>query len=163
MAETKITYGTSTGITLTLNGLASSATVGRCSTAVDNSSTLFADAMITVSITTGSGSMANDKAVYVYLYASEDGTNYINCESGTLGTDAAYTTIVPTIHKLAAVIPVATASKIYTTVFNILSVLGFMPRKWGLIVVNYSGQSLYAGTGETGHIKSFTGITYTTA
>jgi hypothetical protein len=107
--------------------------------------------------------MANDKAVYVYLYASEDGTNYINEESGTLGTDAAYTLNAATIHKLAAVIPVLTASKIYTTAFNVLSVLGFMPRKWGLILVNYSGQSLYAGTGEAGHIKTFTGITYTTA
>jgi len=162
MPTTKITYGTSTAITCTLASLASSATVGRCSTAVDNTSNLYDDAIVTLSVKSGSGTMANDKAVYVYVYGSEDGTNYDIEESGTLGSDAAYTINSLTNHKLAAVLNALTASTTYTAVFSVAQVYGgVMPRKWGLIIVNYCGVAL-DGT-EGNHIKSYTGITYTTA
>jgi len=162
MAVTKITYGTSTAITCTLASLASSATAGRCSTAVDNTSNLYDDAIVTLSVKSGAGVMANDKAVYVYVYGSEDGTNYDIEESNTLGSDAAYTINAPTNHKLAAVLNVLTAAKVYTAVFSVAQVYGgVMPRKWGLIIVNYSGQALDATEGN--HIKTYTGITYTTA
>ena len=72
----KIAYGSSTGITCTLASLASSATVGRTCTAVVNTSNLFDDVLVTLAIKTGAGAPANDKAVYAYLFGSEDGTNY---------------------------------------------------------------------------------------
>jgi len=162
MAVTKITYGTSTAITCTLASLASSATAGRCSTAVDNTSNLYDDAIVTLSVTSGAGTMANDKAVYVYVYGSEDGTNYDIEESNTLGSDAAYTINSPTNHKLAAVLNILTEAKVYTAVFSVAQVYGgVMPRKWGLIIVNFSGQALNGTEGN--HIKTYTGITYTTA
>ena len=160
----KISYGTSTAITCSLapggTGLASSATVGRCSTAVDNTTNLFDDAIVTVSIKTGSGSMANDKAVYIYVYGSEDGTNYEEEESNSPATDGSYTINAPTIFRGPIVIPVLTAAKIYTKVFTVANMFGgVMPRKWGIIIINFTGQAL--DTTEANHIKSYTGIYYT--
>lgn len=162
MATAKIAYASSAALTLTLASLGSSATAARCSTAVDNSSNLYDDVLVTLGIKSGSGTMANDKNVYVFAYGSEDGTNYDAEETGTLGSDAAYTMNAPTNHVLVGSIYVPTAAKVYTKVFSIAQAFGgIMPRKWGLIVRNYSGQSL--DSTEENHIKSYTGITYTVA
>jgi len=116
------------------------------------------DALVTVTLTTGAGTQANDKAVYVYLYASEDGTNYDQEEGNSPASDATYTINSPTIYKGPVVIPVATASKAYNKVFSVGSIFGgVMPRKWGIIVVNFTGQTLAAGA------ATYTGITYTNA
>lgn len=162
MAVTKITYATSAAITCTINTLASSATVGRSCLAIDNSSNLYDDALVALAIKTGAGAPANDKAIYAYIFGSEDGTNFDQEESNAPGTDAAYTINAPTIFKGPIVIPVLTAAKVYLKTFTIAQFFGgVMPRKWGFIIVNYAGQSL--DTTEGNHIKSYTGITYTTA
>ena len=159
---TKIKYSTSTAITCTLASLASSATVGRCSTAIDNTTNLYDDAIVTLSIKTGANAPANDKAIYVYVYGSEDGTNYEQEESNSPASDGAYTINAPTIFRLAAIIPILTAAKIYTTVFSIATMYnGIMPRKWGIIVINFAGQAL--DSTETNHIKTYTGINYTSS
>ena len=156
----KISYATSTTITCTLASLASSATVGRSCTAVDNTSNLYDDALVTLSIKTGVGSPANDKAVYIYVSGTEDGNNFELEESNGVSTDTSYTINSPTIFKGPIVIPVLTAAKTYTRVFSLAQFFnGVMPRKWTLIIVNYSGQSLDATEGN--HTKSYTGITYT--
>jgi hypothetical protein len=73
-ADIKARYGTSNqAITITINSLASSATAGRASTAVDNSSNLFLDALVTVKISFPNLAVANDQAVYVYAYGTSDG------------------------------------------------------------------------------------------
>ena len=159
-----IVYGTSTAIVCSLApggvGLASSATVGRTCTAVVNTSDLFVDALVTLSIKTGAGAPANDKAVYAYLFGSEDGTNYDQEESLAPGTDGAYTINAITVFKGPLVIPVLTAAKVYTKVFSVAPFFGgVLPRKWGFIVVNFAGQALDATEGN--HIKTYTGIKYT--
>lgn len=155
-----IKYGTSTAITCTLASLASSATVGRTCTAVVNTTNLFVDALVTLSIKTGAGAPANDKAVYAYIFGSEDATNFDQEESNAPGTDGAYTINSPTIFKGPVVIPVLTAAKVYTKVFTIAQFFsGIMPTKWGFIVVNFAGQAL--DTTEANHIKTYTGITFT--
>jgi hypothetical protein len=111
-ADIKARYGTSNqAITITINSLASSATAGRASTAVDNSSNLFLDALVTVKISFPNLAVANDQAVYVYAYGTSDGgTTYTGAITGT---DAAYTMDDPTVLRLIGVIPIPTLNKAY--------------------------------------------------
>lgn len=161
MAVTKITYGTSTAITCTLASLADSATVGRQSTVVDNTSNLYDDALLFIQVKTA-GTLATPFAVYVYIFGSEDGTNYI-ADDGVIGaTDAAYTVNAASNLKGPFIINTPVTAKIYATTVSVASCFGgIMPRKWGFVVVNDSGAALSATEGD--HLKSYTGITYTTA
>jgi len=154
----KISYGTSTAITITLNSLASSATVGRQSTVVDNTSNLFDDVYVTVIITTSASALGSDKSVYVYFTGSEDGTNY-DQDDGVMGTtDAAYTINASSNLKGPGVISCITSSKVYNRTFILSQFFGgIVPRKWGMVVCNFTNQSLSA----SGNSASYTGITYT--
>lgn len=160
MATIKIAYATSTAITCTVASLASSATVGRECTAVDNTSNLYDDAMVYAQFKTSASALANDKTVYLYFYGSEDGTNYI--ESAT-GSDAGFTIFSPS--NLRGPFPVSCPSSSTTYKAVVGSVAsyfnGVLPRKWGFVVVNYTGQALDSTGGN--HALSYTGITYTVA
>ncbi len=153
-----IKYGTTTAITITLNSLASSATVGRQATVVTNAVNLFDDVLVTIILSTAAGAPANDKAVYVYLAGSEDGTNY-DQDDGVIGaTDAAYTVNAPSNLKGPIAVNCPTASKVYNKVFSLAQFFGGrVPLKWVPVVVNFEGQSLNA----SGNSMSYTGITYT--
>lgn len=160
----KIAYGaTATGITITLNSLASSATAGRQSTVVDNTSNLYTDALVQVQLTVPTGgSPANDKCAYVYVFGTADTTTptypaerSVAGTQATVGaTDAAYSVADPTVSGtpliLAAVIaiPVAPTSTNGVYVTNPFSVAqcfgGILPPKWGIVVRNYSGQTLHS-------------------
>src|SRR5258708_68142 len=96
MATVKTAYGTSTAITCTLASLASSSGAGRGSTAIDNSVNLYDDALVTVSVKTSSSVLANDKAVYIYVYGSEDGIVYSGSSAEAEGTNIAVTLDSPT-------------------------------------------------------------------
>lgn len=162
MATVNISYASSTTITCTLASLASSATVGRQCTVVDNTTNKYIDALLTISIKTSASALANDKAVYVYLSGSEDGTNF-DQDDATFGTtDAAYTINTASNLKGPGVISCPTSAKVYTKTFSVASFFGgVMPRKWGFAIVNFTGQALDATEGN--HIKSYTGITETVA
>lgn len=143
MADIKAKYGTfGQAITITLNSLASSATAGRESDIIDNSSNLYLDALVQVAISFPNLTPANDKAVYVYAYASVDGGT--TCSGGVSPTDGVYNFDDPTPLKLIGIIPTPTANKNYVS--SALSVAqafgGVLPQKWGIIVRNYTGQSL---------------------
>src|SRR5688572_7163853 len=94
-------YSNSFSITITLNGLASSATAGREGTSVSNATDRYEDVHVTPKVTLATGTPSNDKAVYVYAWGSEDGTTLPDNVSGA---DAAITLRVPTILRLAAII-----------------------------------------------------------
>ena len=160
MATTfKPVYGTSTAITCTLASLAASSTVGRSSVAIDNTTNLFIDALVTLAIKTGAGAIGGNKGIWVYVFGSEDGTNYEQEESNVPGTDISYTINTPTVFRLAAIIPVANSAKVYERVFSIARLFGgVMPRKWGLIVCNDTGTAL--DTTEGNHIKQYSGIQF---
>jgi hypothetical protein len=150
--DIKQVFGTSTGLTITLNSLASSATAGRESTVVDNSSTLYVDALVTVIVDLAAGAPANDQAVYVYAYGSEDGTNYTD---NATGTDAAITLRTPTNLRLIGIINTPVDGAVYPQVFTVAHVFGgVLPRKWGIVVRNYSGQA-FAGSGNS---ASYSGV-----
>ena len=157
MANIKQEFGTSTAITITLNDLASSATAGRESTVVDNSTNKFIDALVYVTVNVGAGTPANGKCAYIYAYGSEDGTNYTD---NATGSDAAITLRDPTNLRLVAVISMPTASLTYKVVFNIASAFGgALPRKWGIVVRNHCGIALAASA----NVASYSGIYYTSA
>lgn len=157
-AEIKVKYAaaSATAITITLNSLASGA--AREGTAVDNSSALLLDALVQVTVTTPALTPAADKAVYVYAYGALEATSpeYPSDDNGITGVDAAYTPNDPTNLKLIGVIPVLTASKTYRS--EPLSVAaafgGILPVKWGIVVLNKSGQALAA----SGNSAKYMGI-----
>ena len=153
----KIKYGTSTAITITLASLGSSATVGRESTAIDNSTNRFIDALVRVTLKTDTGSIGNESAAYVYAYGSEDGTNY---PENITGSDAAYTQLAPTVLRLIGVVPLLAQSTTYKS--QPMSVAqafgGRLPRKWGIVVRNYCGIAMTGTAGD--HAAYYTGIQY---
>ena len=158
MADIKIKYGTSTGMTITLASLASSATAARESTAIDNTSNLYDDALVYVSCKLQSGSPANDKAIYIFAYGSEDGTNYTD---NATGSDAAVTMRDPTNLRLIGIIstPDSGALTYKGGPFSVAQAFGgLMPRKWGIVVRNYTGVTFDATEGN--HTKTYTGIHY---
>lgn len=158
MATVKEALASSTGLTVTLASLASSATAGRASVAVDNSSNLYLDALVEVTAVLTTGTIGNDKAVYVYAYGSLDGTNY---SEAVTGSDAAYTMDAPSALPLLGVIPFSAQS--LTRRSRPLSVAaafgGILPTKWGIVVVNFTGIALAA----SGSAAIYTGLTATVA
>jgi hypothetical protein len=160
MADTKAKFGTSTAITCTLASLASSATAGRGCLAVDNTTTAFESIPCTVGVKTSASALANDKGVYVYAFGSEDGTNYNASSAEAVGTDAAVTLDAP-INMPYVFLATPAVSTTYRIVFDVVQVLGFIPRKWGIVVRNYTGQNLDSTEGN--HQKTFTGVGRTIA
>lgn len=151
---TKLAYATSTSITISFNSISDG--TARESTAVDNTSNLYLDAIVRVSVAVGT--VASEKRVLVYAYGSEDGSTYPDTVTGS---DAAITLENPTVVTLACAIPTPSNSKTYESdAFSIARLYGgVMPRKWGLIVANRSGAAL-SGSGNS---ASYTGISLTTA
>jgi hypothetical protein len=158
----KISYqaasGVPTSITCTINSLANSATVGRQSTVIDNSSNLYVDALVLVSITNPSSGQASPNSVYVYLFGSPDGTYYTQDDGAMGASDAAYTVNSPSNLKGPFAMYCPTASKVYNEMFSVASFFGgVMPYKWGIVVVNNTGATLAS----SGNLAEYTGIWYT--
>lgn len=144
-------YGTSNqAITCTLTSLANatgSYGAGRASTAVDNTTNLFLDALVQVKVKTSASALANDQAVYVYAYGTADGgTDYTD---GITGTDAAFTGTNPPNTRLIGVInAVATSTTYVGGPWSVaLAFGGVLPDHWGIYVVNFTGQTLDASVG----------------
>jgi hypothetical protein len=149
MTTATISYGTSTSITLTLPA----ANAARESTAIDNTTNKFVDALVHVKFT--AGTVATNKQALVWVYGSEDGTNF---DGAATGTDAAYTMRVPDAFALGCVIPTPTNSAVYQKTFSVAQLFGgVLPRKWGLVF-----QSDGTGTPASGSF-TYTGIKYDSA
>ncbi len=136
MSVQKPSYGTSVVLTTTnLQSLASSATAGWQSAAIDNAAALALAVIIRVKAVMAAGSPANDKTIYVYAYESEDGTNYTDNATGSEGT---LTRRDPTNFTLLGTIAVPTSGALtYEKVFQYAPMV--MPRKWGIYINNFTG------------------------
>lgn len=149
MATVKEGFSAPAAITCTLASLGSSGTVGRASTAVDNSTNLYLDALVTCTMTQAAGAVANDKAIYLYAYGSIDGSTY---PEGITGTDAAYTILgaasaLTTALRLIGVIPAVASDTNLHGPFAVAPAFGgILPPKWGILVLNYGGQTLTSGS-----------------
>lgn len=154
----QLSYGTSTAIAITLTSLAHSLTAGRQSTAVDNTSNLYMDAILQVRFRLAAGTPGVDQAVYVYIYGSEDGTNYTDGGSIT-GSDAALTLRTPTNMTMLQTIFAATAGGLLFSgqpVSVALAFGGMLPRKWGVVIRNATNLAFSSTAGD--HVVSYTGI-----
>jgi hypothetical protein len=161
MADMKLAYGSSTAITISLASKTSSATVGQESTAIDNSSDLFVDAIVQLTIAFQSGTPSADETVYVFAYGSEDGTVFTD---NATGSNASITLRQPPAARLIGTIPVPDSGGLtyegqpmrVAAAFG-----GILPIEWGIIVLNYTGVTFHATEGN--HQKTYTGIYYTSA
>lgn len=157
MATVNVAYANAATITLTSDSLASSTTAGRESTVVDNSSNLYLDALVTFKIVYPNSAPANHKGIYVFAYAW-DGTDYTY---PCTGSDAAVTLddITSTAYQLPQIgfIPAVQNKTLYSRPFSVAAGFGgVLPKKWGIVVLNYSGQTL-----STGNTCRYIGITNT--
>jgi len=151
MADLKPKYGTTNqAVTINLASLASSATVGREGAIVDNSTSLFIDALVMCQIKTqNSGTIGNESAVYVYAYGTVD-TSTPTYPDAVTGADTGITLNAPTQLKLLGVINVTAINTTYKGGPWGLAALfgGMLPQKWGIVVRNYCGTALSATAGD---------------
>lgn len=162
MAITKITYANSTTIDCTLASLANSSTLGRGSIVVDNSGNNYDDALLQIAIKASGTTLGGDKVVYVFLYGSEDGSNYNAASSEAVGADVSININQPSNLKGPIVISAQGTNQTFGGVYAVASFFGgTLPRKWGFVLRNATGQNL--DPTESSHRKTYTGITYTVA
>jgi hypothetical protein len=159
MADLKQAFGSSTAITATLASI-TGAGAARESTVVDNGTNLFLDVMVYVAVKLQAGSPSGDRAIFIWAYASEDGTNYTD---NATGSDAAITLRVPTnLRPLGTINTPDSGGLTYKSGPMSLAAAfgGVIPRKWGIVVQNLTGVTFSATEGD--HAKSYTGIYYQT-
>ncbi len=147
MASTiKSSYGSNNqSITCTITSLATAG--ARASTAIDNTSNLFLDALVSVKIKAGGASTSATGYVNVYAYGTADGgTTYTQSASGT---DAAITLTVPPNARLIGSINVVANAVTYNAgPFSVAAAFGgILPDHWGIIIENQSGGTLDASVG----------------
>jgi hypothetical protein len=162
MASNLTAYGASTAITITLDALANGS--ARQGLAVDNATNKFLDALVTVVVVIGAGTIASDKAINIYVAGSEDGTRWPGEGSGNAdgvtGADAAITLESPTNLRLLGSIAVPTASKTYTSqpMSVAAAFAGVVPRKWAIVVEDRTGLAFGTGCSAT-----YSGVSSTSA
>ena len=161
--DLKTKYGTSQTIACTVASLASSSTrvAGRESDAVDNTSNLYDDALLSGKVTTGTSPTAS-RQIDIWIY-SDDGNN--NYPSGFTGSDSAETVASATFRNAAlrlaqSIIVDVTDNRTYHFANISIAALfgGAMPRKWGVWVVQDTGADLHA-TGSN-HEFRYVGVHY---
>lgn len=147
----------STAITITLAGLATSATLigGRQSTIVTNVTNRFLDAMVTGQVMTGTTpTAAKTIAVYVFVPIRFAASAFVYATAGgtVLGeADAAATFDAEqrsgSVILAGASSTNATSDRSYSFSFSVAEVVGYMPLKWGIFVTHDTGVALNATAG----------------
>lgn len=155
MASTiKSSYGSNNqAITLTIDGLANNG--ARESTAVDNTTNLFLDALVQLVVDSPDSGCAATGVVNVYAYGTVDGgTTYTD---GATGSDAGITLTSPPNARLIGVLNVVANTVLYKGgPWSVAAAFGgVLPAKWGVIIENKTGASL--GTTD-GAIAIYQGI-----
>jgi hypothetical protein len=141
----ELKYGTSgQTITCTLASLGNGSARGAA--AVDNSTNVFEDAMVQLTLKSGASGTTATGIVNIYATGTSDGgTTY----GEGAGSDAAVTLTAPPNAKLIGTINVVANATIYkSTLFSVAAAFGgFLPQKWALIIENKTGGSLDATAG----------------
>lgn len=151
MASIKVTFGTATAFTKTNANIASSATAGWVSNAIDNSTNLFLDALVHVELAAVNTAPANSKAIFLYAFALADssGSAYTSTGDGTpSGSEATLTypdvTTLGVVAPRLGIIPYPVQNKaINAGPFSVAACFGgVLPPKWCIGMVNHSGMTL---------------------
>lgn len=163
MATATINYTAAASVTITLTSLADAGF--RESTAVDNSTNKYMDALVGGKIQIGAPSA--DGTIAIYAYGSYDGTEYTAGLTGSDGTVTWGTTGSTGLDgannlPLLGVISVDATDDNDDARWGPFSVAqafgGVLPTKWGIVIKNNTGASLHA-TG-TNNECQFMGIKY---
>lgn len=152
--DIKQKFGTSNqAFTLTIASLTSGS--ARESTAIDNSSNVFQDALVQVKIKSAGSGTSGTGYVNIYAYATADGgTTY---SDGCTGSDAAVTLTSPTNLKLIGVLNVvANATTYKSSPFSVAAAFGVLPDHWGIVIENKTGATLDATGGN--HAAFYQGV-----
>lgn len=144
-----LNYSTPIPLAITAGGLASNAARSSAAVTTDASKNIVS-VLVDVSILTTSTAPSGNKQVAVYAYVSADGTTY-NGASGTVdnvdGTDKALTAMgAPTNLKFIGTVQLnqgAVAATIQQQ-FDLVQALGYVPKKWGIVLHNDAGTALGA-------------------
>lgn len=157
MSDRKIEFGTaSQSITCTINSLANGS--ARESTAIDNTTNKYLDAMVYLAFAMANTSPGSDKRINIWFYCSEDGTNY---SDNATGSDAALT--MRTLPNLFGPFIINTPTQNITYKHVIPSVAeyfgGILPPKWGIVVENKTGMAVNS----SGNTSEYRGIYETIA
>lgn len=151
-------------LTLTLTSLGSSATDGRESTLVDNTTNRHATGRIHVKTKTGAGTIANDQCMYLYAYEETlDEAGNPTLPTNVTGTDAAVAAIQAGNLRYLGAIDLKAQNTSYEKDFDLAAAFPTgLPRKWGVIARNYCGVALSATAGDhkvTFYGQSFEAVT----
>lgn len=149
MADVKEKFGTATAFTKTNANLATSATAGWKSNAIDNSSNLYQDALVMVKLAAVNTAPANSKAIFLFAFSLIEGTSYGSTGDGTIdGSEGTVTfpdvSALPVVAPLLGVIPYPAQNKaINSPAFSVAACFGgILPVKWCIGMVNHSGMTL---------------------
>jgi len=146
MSDIKLGFGTSNqSITCTITSLANNGQ--RQSTAVDNSSNKFLDALVFLTIKSAAASTSSTGYVNVYAYGTSDGGS--NYSDGASGSDGSITlTSPPNMRLIGSVNVVANSTTYKAGPFSVAAAFGgVLPEKWGIVVENKTGATLDASVG----------------
>jgi hypothetical protein len=154
MASTfKSSYGSSgQTITITLASLVTGA--ARSGLAIDNTSNLFLDALVQITIKTTTSVNATG-AVDIYAYGTADGgTSYPE----GCGTDTGITLTIPTnLRRIGTLNAVANTTTYVGEPMSVAAAFGgILPDHWGIAIVNNTGGTLDSTEGN--HKKVYQGI-----
>lgn len=148
-------YGTNgQTITCTLASLASGS--ARESTAIDNRTNLYLDALVFIQLKTATGTIGSDPFAYVYAAGTvDDGTTWPDTVTGS---DAAITLNTTTQLRLLGAVWLGAQSTTYKAgPWSVASVFGgVMPAEWSIVVKNNCGVALDSTEGN--HKKLYQGI-----
>lgn len=148
MSTIKNLYGTNNqAITCTFTSLVQNNM--RASTAVDNTTNLFLDALVSVLVKTNAAGTSNTGYVAIYAYGTVNGgTNYTD---GVTGTDANFSaTNPPNIRIIGVINANVNATTFSGGPFSVAAAFGgTLPDHWGIVVENQTGATLDAATGSS--------------
>lgn len=149
MADVKLAYGTAIAFTKTNANLATSATAGWKSNAIDNGTNKFLDVLVQFNLAAVNTAPANSKAIFPYAYSLIDGTNYASTGDGQIdGTEGTVTfpdiTTLSCVLPLLGVVPYPVQNKqLISPAFSVARCFGgILPVKWGIAMINHSGMTL---------------------
>lgn len=151
----KALYGAAAqAVTITLASLATNGV--RSGLAIDNTSTLFVDALVQVKIKSGASSTVATGLVNIYVYATADGgTSYPE----GCGTDTGITLTAPTnLRLLGTLNVVANAVTYISEPMSVLAAFGGLaiPDHWGIAIENKTGGTLDSTGGN--HFVVYQGV-----
>lgn len=165
MATVTINYASYATFTISPENVASSSswTAGVESTAIDNSTNLYVDALVAGMWTCGTTPTANTE-VRVYVYAQQDDTpTYQDVFDGTGSAETVTSAgVLSGVVKLLGTMYVdaTTSNRVYylapTSVAERFG--GVLPKRWGLFIAHNTGVNSNTTAGN--HVWKYTGIKY---